>query len=535
VLQDLSKSNPLAIEADVVVIGAGMAGLILATRLSQKGLKVVVLESGARYQQKQSHPLNEVVLRGQAYHGAEDGRFRCLGGTSTRWGGAMLPFLAEDMVGWGSAQHSALMQHLPEIEDLFGLPRDDYHASQVPILADFMPRLAKWPSFRSRNIAKLVRDKLEAADGPIVWLNATVIGFKLDAAGRLEKVTAREPNGSLLKVSAKMFALAAGAIESTRLLLLLDRQHDNRIFSPDDVLGRYLHDHLAATIADIFPKHSDELPDLAGYHFQGSSMRSLRYELAPAVRQRQQLPAAWLHIAVITEDDGGFAGLRQILRKMQRGAVPNFEEITQVASGAPWLARAFWWRFARKRLLPPATATLELHQVVEQQPNSGNRISLSSTRTDIYGSPLAVIDWRVHSADLRKFDQVSSRFLQNWNVSPLTRIAEASPRPKSAIDSELTRCGGIYHPGGSARIGADPRHGVVDGDLKAYRVPNLRVVSTAAFPRGGSSNPTLMLMLFACRAADQIGAELNRVVASLEVIERHGREPRKAAVVRSRD
>ena len=51
-LHDLSESNPSALEADVLVIGAGIAGLILATRLSQKGLKVVVLESGGRYQEK---------------------------------------------------------------------------------------------------------------------------------------------------------------------------------------------------------------------------------------------------------------------------------------------------------------------------------------------------------------------------------------------------------------------------------------------------------------------------------------------------
>ena len=71
--------------------------------------------------------------------------------------------------------------------------------------------------------------------------------------------------------------------------------------------------------------------------------------------------------------------------------------------------------------------------MIEQAPNSKNRISLSNTRSDIYGLPLAVIDWRVHAADLRKFEQVSSFFLKNWKVSPLSRIAEISARPKSAI------------------------------------------------------------------------------------------------------
>jgi choline dehydrogenase-like flavoprotein len=249
---------------------------------------------------------------------------------------------------------------------------------------------------------------------------------------------------------------------------------------------------------------------LVGYHFQGSSMRSVRYELRPAARQREQLPASSLHIAVITDDRGGFAGLREVLRKIQRGNVPNFDEVTSLASDLPWLARAIWWRFARQRLLSPASATLELQQVIEQVPNSENRISLSSTRTDIYGLPLAVIDWRVQLADLRKFEHVSSLFMKNWKVSSLSRIADISERPKSAIASALAHCGGIYHPGGSARIGAHPRDGVVDGNLKVHRVPNLRVLSTAAFPNAGNSTPTLMLILFACRTADQINAELSR-------------------------
>ena len=82
-IRDLAslQVDPAPIEADVLVIGAGIAGLILATRLSRSGLRVAVAESGATHQTPETHPLNEVVQTGQIYGGADAGRFRCLGGT----------------------------------------------------------------------------------------------------------------------------------------------------------------------------------------------------------------------------------------------------------------------------------------------------------------------------------------------------------------------------------------------------------------------------------------------------------------------
>ena len=115
------------LKADVLVVGGGIAGLLLATRLAGADKRVIVLESDGERQEGETNPLNEVVHLRSVYSGAANGRFRCLGGTSTRWGGAMIPFLAADVAdGKWPINHADLMAFLREVERLFALPPGRY-------------------------------------------------------------------------------------------------------------------------------------------------------------------------------------------------------------------------------------------------------------------------------------------------------------------------------------------------------------------------------------------------------------------------
>ena len=68
----------------------------------------------------------------------------------------------------------------------------------------------------------------------------------------------------------------------------------------------------------------------------------------------------------------------------------------------------------------------------------------------------------------------------------------------------------IIQPEELDRLGTNKREAVVDRDLRTFHVPNLRVVSTATFPTGGGSNPTMMLMMMALRSADQMIQEFKK-------------------------
>ncbi len=62
------------------------------------------------------------------------------------------------------------------------------------------------------------------------------------------------------------------------------------------------------------------------------------------------------------------------------------------------------------------------------------------------------------------------------------------------------------HLVGGARMAADERHGVVDGDCRSFAVPNLYITDGSVLPTQGSANPALTIMALAARAADRLQA-----------------------------
>jgi choline dehydrogenase-like flavoprotein len=517
------------LSTDVLIIGAGISGLLLAARLRDLKIPVIVLESGGRKPDEGEHPLNRVVQINETYRGAAHGRFRCLGGTSTRWGGALIPFLDQDLddrphidlPAWPVGMQE-LRPHIADIEAQFGIDSGPYDedfirtcgaGKHVPAGdADFLPRFAKWPKFHRRNVATLLKARIEGDPDLQVWLNATATGFECDdASDRLRAVTALHPGGGKINVAAKHIVVCAGAIESTRLLLLLDSQSEGRISRECAVLGRFFHDHVSMHVAGIRARRVVDLNRLAGFRFMGPTMRSLRFEFSPSAQSRDCAGSAFGHISFIPAGDSGFDALRNFLRALQRNGRIDPGASLQIFHDVPYLAKAGFWRYFHRQLLWPTPASYELHVVAEQIPQSSSRISLAAER-DVFGCPLAAIDWCVGQADYLTINSFVRRFAPFWKRHGLEAIGELEwlVDPSSKDVGSYKGGGDVFHPGGTTRMGVDRRSAVVDRNLRAFSVSNLWIASTSVFPSGASANPTLMLMLFTMRLAAHLGAQLGR-------------------------
>jgi choline dehydrogenase-like flavoprotein len=524
-LHDLSASDDgrRTATCGVCVIGGGIAGLIAASRLSASESRVIVLESGDRKPRAQFDALNGIEQAGETYRNAVAGRVRALGGTSNTWGGRMMPLASHDMAprdylglsGW-PIERADLDRFIPDIERLFRLDQSSYEGFPAspsrPEEAlpggrqDMTDRWSKWPTFRRRNVAHLLRGVVAARPNPEIWLNATVCDLRLDeAAGRLASVTAASANGRRLTVTAERFVLAAGTFETTRLLLLLDRLTDHRAFSGCDALGRYFNDHLKIEAGRLLSIDSKRTNRVFGYFIGGPTRRSLHLETTANAQREDGAASGYITIRPEFQP----LSIHHYIRNLGRSAqaqqflelIPNGE----IAKDAGSLAPSLYWRVRHKQMYFSRRVDLFVDARIEQVPSSLSRLALAERR-DAFGVPMLQMDWRKTAADKHTFRSVLLRARRYWQSTFLHATSPIAWSVDPDQDDLIEQAIDTRHPAGTARMGADPRTSVVNANLACHAVPNVFVASAAAFPSSGSANPTLTILQIAFRAAESVMA-----------------------------
>src|SRR5688572_14588304 len=77
---------------DVIVVGAGAAGIFLAVSLARRNKRVLLLETGHFEYDEGRQALNDIEQTAKPLGNAIWNRRRMVGGTTTLWGGQSLPF-----------------------------------------------------------------------------------------------------------------------------------------------------------------------------------------------------------------------------------------------------------------------------------------------------------------------------------------------------------------------------------------------------------------------------------------------------------
>ncbi|WP_108459860.1 FAD-dependent oxidoreductase [Devosia naphthalenivorans] len=503
------------------IIGGGMAGLFIARRLAEAGRRVAVLESGRLGFDQQIHELNTIVDSYGYYSRALDGRYRGLGGSSSRWGGRLVPIYGHEtakrdhlgLEGW-PLDYRELQPYGREIEAAFGLPpgsfgkealeRSKLHADFPTDDPDFTARFAKWINYRQCNLGQLWRRALEKLQGLDIWLGATVTNFVYDTAqGRLDGVQASDFSGNRISVNAGHFIVAAGTIETTRLLLWLDAQTAGRAFGKTQALGHYFQDHLKAEAATIARNDVAESNRLFGYHYIDGARRSLHIDLTQSAQEADGSTSAFAY-AAMDLSNSPLVRIKALVRAMQAGQLKLSDAIALVDQ-LPLLLNVAFWRLVRKQVYMPENVRLGLQIAIEQRPNWDNYIKLSAER-DRLGTPRAELWWQPKVEDELTFRATAKRLKNYWERSS---FGQGSPLSwlvgEDRDDSRFIDVASAYaHPSGSTRMGTDPTSSVVRPDLTCHGVPNLSVASASVFPSAGSANPTYTILQLALWHADKL-------------------------------
>lgn len=513
VLHDLATTGDSRREScEVCIVGAGAAGSLLARRLWERGLDVVLLEAGGRAGGGAVESGFAPEFAASPYPGAIEGRFFGLGGSTSAWGGLLVPHSRHDLrdesdpareqawrhiVGVTDRRAPSLLRFLgfsqgPDFEAFAHARLGQGHAALEAaglsaVASVFLP-------FRRKNLFHLLDGIRLPGPAPRVYTHAVAKDWGVGGDGRVRSCRAVSPDAGRLEVHAGHFVLAAGTIECARILLEIGSSLPGDLeLSPE--IGACLGDHLSVAIADVESGSLAEVARRYAPRFSGPWMRSFRFMESDPPRGA---PRGFAHF-VFDNRNPGFELAKKVLGALQARRLPRFGT-AEALRGLDGVLRLATARYLRSKLFVPADTATRLQLDVEQLPDPRNRVRLGAAR-DAFDRRVAQIDWRIGDRDMERLRASADRLLAGWEGQSgrLPRLV----RRDLELDSEKPH--DAYHPVGVCRMGPDAG-AVVDLELRVRGLANLSLASTAVLPSAGTANPTFTMLCLAEELAERLAA-----------------------------
>jgi choline dehydrogenase-like flavoprotein len=524
------------IECDVCIVGAGAAGITVANELDGGAERVVLLETGGLERSRAAQELNAGQVADPRHHGPLDGyRVRRFGGTSTVWGGWCAPYDTLDFQARQHVPYSGWPIGRDDLDPFYAraqryceLGAYDYGVSQVPdgsrtptipglddpkVIADRL-----WLVSPPTNFGRSYRSRLQRSGNVTVCLHSNALKLLTDARHHVDRVQVGCVQGNEFSVRARAFVLAAGGLETTRLLLLSDDAHPNGLGNDHDLVGRFYLSHLTGDLGEVeLRPHGGRV--LWGYETTGDGVYCRRrLGIDPACQQAGGLLnfAAILDRPAPDDPDHGDGVLSAVyLTKLARGRATGASRgqvaahLGNVFRDAGGVARSSA-RWARGRLLsarrlPSLLPDLDgnrftLHFDAEQAPNPDSRVRLDD-RLDRFRLRRLKVDWRFSDADVDSVVRSSQVLEQALHQAGIGRML-LDPEARRRRVHELASVGS--HHLGTTRMASDPARGVVDANCRVHGLDNLWIASGSVFATASFARPTLTIVALAIRLADHL-------------------------------
>jgi choline dehydrogenase-like flavoprotein len=432
---------------DVIVIGGGPAGLLVADQLKSAGQEVELVEAGARDQANgKAQPAGDPAWRYRAL-GSECWwpRALAMGGRSHLWGGWLSRFSPETF------REGCWPYTADELEPYYAAAERWLGATTDP-LAPRYRRAARalGVAVRPRTIARgLIGKNLETRIRGLevrAHVNTVALGLESNAEGCRVHVVCGSKRQTL---RARAVVLAASPLETARLLLASGVRHP--------WVGRRLTDHF-----------------------------NLSYLLLEPGRKRGRAAAA-PEAAFIPR----FVNRGPATRRSYRGgyaieiigplAIDRLDEGVRALCGA--------------ELSPDASFTY-VNALGEQWRHRARFVDLAPRARDALGRRLP----RIHFA----WSAAERRLVADMKAS-CREVARAIGAPGATLvryrDPFIMPP--VFHPAGTCAMGTDAR-APCDPWGRLRPLPQVWVADASVFPSGGDCHPTLTVLAHALRVAESI-------------------------------
>lgn len=533
------------IDAQVIIVGSGFVGSIVAEKLSAQGVKVAILEAGPRVNRGEALqrflktlikvPESPYVTSDEVdfplahnpgiwYRQAGPDPFKStylkvVGGTSWHWLGTTVRFVPNDFrmkSAYGQAidwpvEYQELEPFYLQAEWELAVAGDSSQDQGSPRSGDF-PMKAIPLSYLDRAYANaldgtayqveatpqarnsVVYENRPACCGAASCIPICPVGAKYDATVHL---TRAEKRGAIVYERT-----TATVVETDR-----DGNVSGISFSrPDGSRGLaagklfLLAANAVETPRLLLNSRSSRLPNgvANGSDQVGRNLMDHPVQLSWALSERP----VWPYRGPIST-----AGIENLRDGPHRNTMSSIR--TQIsADGWSWptgglqtlaqnLARqGYRGKELRQKVTDHSARELQLASMGEQLPDPDNRITLESSEYDHYGVPLPRIQYRVDDYTLSALSKARTMHDEIFGKMNAT---QAQHKDKFQ---------GAGHLMGTCRMGSDPKTSVVDSFGRSHDHRNLFIMGAGAFPTSSTANPTLTIVALTLRMMPELIASL---------------------------
>jgi choline dehydrogenase-like flavoprotein len=356
--------------------------------------------------------------------------------------------------------------------------------------------------------------RLAADLGPNITLvtNATVLRINVTESGTaVESVEFAAIGGHRWLLPASTVVVCAGGIENARLLLCSDNVAARGLGNQNDLVGRFLMDHLRGPVARFQMKHGKAALNRFGIfksRTAGANLYQQGMRLSPTVQRSEQLLncAIWIGEFDTAPDDPWDA-----LRRFLRAEANVRRDLLPMLMNAGLFFRGLKNYFISHRGIPRKLNAITLEAMCEQRPNPDSRLTLSDRR-DQFGMRIPRIDWRVSDEEaraMRRTAELMSEHLSCMGLEP--PVLEDWVRDGAMVPQTFQD---VAHPTGTTRMSDDPASGVVDAECQVHGVHGLFIGGSSVFPTSSHANPTQMIVALALRLADTLKGRAGAVTVA---------------------
>lgn len=296
----------------------------------------------------------------------------------------------------------------------------------------------------------------EATGNANVLTDVTVLRLETDRSNKVSNVVYAGHDKFERRLSANLFVVAAGGVETSRLLLLsASKDFPNGLANKSGMVGKYFMSH---PVIDVTGRMKEKVYP---YRIGFSTAMTRQFAID---RNRAKRGAFFM----------------EFLNSVGLPARIAFNSKK-------------WGEDLRNHVRQEFGYTLGVRVFCEQLPDANNSVSLNYKEKDYFGTPVPHITYNIghyERATLEEAKGVAKDILQTIGASKI-----------QSHDLHYAA-----HQIGTHRMGKDPQTSVVNDNLRAHDISNLYLVGSGSFVTSSSSPPTLTIAALAIRAAEHIAS-----------------------------